>query len=282
MGCKVTKILPEGDDTTIDKLFYQLQKYAEQLKKLNLGPVVELGVKEFHKLCLKFARNVTMHGRASFDEIIEKSFLNAFFTSTNMGCFTKGCFLETCSYVCVGILRFATLAGHKKVVKRALKGIADKIATKASTNFVKYFFQNVVENAASNQHRLLRPSLLKTIGGTVAEEFVENAGKIYRAKAGATVAFKTGLITDGAILGFTLGYATWQYSKGNIDRAQLKRTTITSTSAAAGSVGMSSAGVFIGTLILPGVGSFVGGCVGGIAGHYMGHKIGEVVDDTIA
>ena len=279
MGNTISDNLQNGDDTPVEKLINQ---FADYLIKLNLGPVVELSIKGFHKLCSKFAQNVVMHGRASFDEIIEKSFLNAFFTGIKMGCFTKGCFLETCSYVCAGILRFAKFAGHEKVVKRALQGIADKIATKASTNFVKYFFQNVVENAASNQHRLLRPNLLKTIGGTVAEEFVENAGKFSQAKAGAKIAFKTGLITDGAILAFTLGYASWQYSKGNIDGAQLKRTAITSTSAAAGSVGMSSAGVFIGTLIFPGVGSFVGGFIGGIAGHYVGHTVGKIFDDTIA
>ena len=190
--------------------------------------------------------------------------------------------LEICSYVCAGILHFAQLVGHQQVVQRALKDIADKIAETASTNFVKYFFQNVVENAARNQQRLLRPGLVKTIGGTLAEEFAKNAGNISRAKAGAKVAFKTGLITDGAILAFTLGYATWQYKKGNIDGAHLRRTAVTSTSAAAGSVGMSSAGVFIGTMIFPGVGTFVGGVVGGIAGHYMGHKVGEAVDNKIA
>lgn len=117
----------------------------------------------------------------------------------------------------------------------------------------------------------IKPALFRAAGGTIGQEVVEGVGKLSKANASAISTFKSGVVIDGFIFGCTLTYSAIQYQKGNIDEEQFRRIAVTRGTATAGSVCASSAGAFLGTMVFPGVGTFVGGVVGGIVGDFIGN-----------
>lgn len=276
MGNIFALALPEGVCTTIKSVVKGICDSASQLHDHEL---FKLTIEKFYNLCMRFAKTVVLTGKADIDQIVEKSVVSGFFGMITCE-LTKKDFLNTCRWVCSGIYQIANSTGYRKQIYTALKEIANTLAESATTPFMRFFFKNVVDNATATSVST-KPALIKATGATIAEELVEGAGKLTKANASAVSTLKTGLFFDGLVWGYTVGYATWQYHKGNIDEQQLQRVAVTRTTATAGSIGMSSAGAFVGTLVFPGVGTFVGSVVGGVVGDLIGSGVGESIDNAI-
>ncbi len=82
------------------------------------------------------------------------------------------------------------------------------------------------------------------------------------------------LIIDGVVAFVTIGKAGYEYYDGRRTLEDFRLTVNRRIYAAFGSVGMSAAGAYAGTLLLPGVGTSIGTVVGGVAGDYMGSWLG--------
>lgn len=64
-------------------------------------------------------------------------------------------------------------------------------------------------------------------------------------------------------------------------RNKFKKYVVKRSASGVGVVGGATAGVVIGSLILPGVGTFLGGVVGNMVGKYVGSHAGEAVGGAL-
>ena len=261
--------LPKGVATTVGELLNSIPQYVFS----------ELSLMTLYSFAGQFARKVCPSGEASLDGIVAKSLCAAFFTTRE--CFTRREFLTCCQKVVEQLYKRinslpASLATHLNV---ALKTALERLSKASSSPLIATFFKDVlIEETVTTSSKTLQAA--RAVTSTAAEEVLENVSKFTRASQSAKSALKFGAIIDGTVAFATIGYNGYRYSQGEINGREFKRVAIRRSSAAVGSVGMSAAGSFIGTLIFPGVGTFIGGMVGGIAGDYTGSWYGGMLDDV--
>ena len=265
---RIIQILPDGIQTTIKRLSSDV---ALILKKNDLEEVAQLAMKDFHDLCVDLAENGEIEEE---DDNHTKVAFRISIMSTIKNKFTEGFFFETCNLVCAAILYLARLLRCENIISVALDKVVCSIGGIAKSSYIEYFFKNVVKNAAKNPLQILKTGLRASAAASVVRA---GSGALKGASSTARTALHTGLITEGAILLFMVGYDVWRYLNGEIDFKKLIQKIVKKVSAAAGSVGMSVAGMFIGTLIFPGIGSFLGGFIGSIIGHMIGGYIGNQI-----
>lgn len=126
-------------------------------------------------------------------------------------------------------------------------------------------------------------TVVKVTGKEVVEEISEQAAsRLAQAKVCVRSTVLVGAVVEGVFLGCSVARKSYDYSRGRITRSELRQHTIKRSSAAVGSVGLCAAGSFIGTLVFPGVGTFVGGVIGGVVGEMGGAKVGQGIDHLVA
>ena len=274
MGNELACFLPKGWDTQVKEVVTPALKTFEVFKLTTLQ-----WLKDF---ALHFARSISISGDADFKQVVAKSVASSLLSCIKQP-FTRGQFLTFCKDVVKELLRRSE---NYKAVQQffgsILKETLNSVCTVANCPFVKEFFNNVLKNAreeiaAEAARTSAQQQLAKAATETVAEELIENTTKLSRASKSGVQALKVGVVVDGCAWLASVGYTYYRYRQNQIDRTTAQRTVIKRTGAAVGSIGLGAAGTFIGTMLLPGVGTFVGGFIGGLAGDYIGSQAGDKV-----
>ena len=257
--------------TTVRELLKSVPQYVANFGEFTLAKLVTFAG--------QFARNVCSCGEADLKDVVVKSLFST------LGCdyFTTREFLTCCQKVVEQLYkRINSLPASLATctfLKAALKKTLEELSKASPSLWIEIFFKDIIEETASTSRAVIDLQATRAVTSTAAGEVFENVSKYTRASQSAKSALKFGALVDGTVVVATIGYAGYKYSQGKIDGREFKRVTIRRSSAAVGSVGMSAAGSFVGTLLFPGVGTVIGGIAGGIAGDYTGSWFGGVVDD---
>lgn len=134
-------VLPDGLQTTVKSLVIEFCD-----TKLLDHELIKAKIDEFYDFCLSFAKTVVLTGKADFNHVVDKSLLIGIFGTFTCKLLSKDV-LNTCRWVCAGIQKIATNIGHTKGIYAALKEVASTLAKNAKTPYMKFFFDNVVDNA---------------------------------------------------------------------------------------------------------------------------------------
>jgi len=274
MGNELACFLPEGWDTQVKEVVNSALNTFEVFKLTTLQ-----WLKDF---ALQFARCISITGDADFKQVVSKSMSSSLLSCITQP-FTRGQFLTFCKDVVKGLLRRSeNYKAVQELLCSVLMETLNSVCAVANCPVVREFFNNVLKNAreemiAEVARTSARQQLAKAATETVAEELIENTTKLSRASKSGVQALKVGAIVDGCVWLGSVGYTYYRYRQNEIDKPTAQRTVIKRTGAAVGSIGLGAAGTFIGTMLLPGVGTFVGGFIGGFAGDYIGSQAGDKV-----
>ena len=228
-----------------------------------------------------FATSVDSNGDATVGAVLMKCLSSACLSTVKCSC-TRKPFLDFCNKVIVAVMKYGNslAATQNELLRKAVEKVANTIVEKAVNPVVKRFFTQTVENAvpactAVHAAQSGNGALNQLAGEVLVEEAVENISKLTLAKSSAKSALKWGFVVEGACLAYTIYDSHTKLKKKEITSDQYTRTVVKRSSGAAASLGGGAVGSFVGTLVLPGFGSFVGGFVGGVAGDYLGSWLGE-------
>ena len=219
------------------------------------------------------AEYLRLNGEFALTDIVSKAISNACFACFQ--CFTVDGFMGLCKESVKHILRKAANISveSKDLIVEALKETASGIKALCSDRIVGQVFGTIVERAAEE---------IAEEGGRVitAAKHTLEAGSI-GARAAAKSAFVVSAFFEGALFAGTAATSAYQYHKGEIPGEIARRRLVKRGSSAAGSISMTTAGAAVGTMLLPGVGTFIGGFVGGFLGEWGGARVGEAIDDRL-
>ena len=235
---------------------------------------------------LQFARGVSINGDADFGLVVSKS-ASFSLLSCIWEPFTRGEFLVFCKDAVKGLLRrtegckLIASAVRQRLLSELNKTLTG-VSAVANCPIIRDFFNNICstaqeEIAAEAARKTAKEQFAKAATETVAEELIETTTRLSRASKSGVQALKVGAAVDGVLWLGSVGYTYYRYRNKQIDKPTAQRTVIKRSGAAVGSIGLGAAGTFVGTLVLPGVGTLVGGFIGGLAGDYFGSKVGEEV-----
>ena len=305
MGDRMSCLINISWSTPINKLII-----ANTLESYKIFGHISL--EDLHKFANAFSEQIlTARGTAVFDAVLAKSvFISS--AAAKMSGFTFRQLTECSKHVLEAIANRAMDLSYalREQLFTQLDTIVSALSSNAKSVTVAETYHNIlketIETAKSYKSKTVQVvqsvsyesktvqvvqsvsyksktvQVVQSISGSMAEEVVESTAK-YSARAAqcAKASLKAGVVFDGACLAYSAGKSYMKYRNGGITWEEHRETLMKRTGGAAGSVGMGAIGTFVGTLVFPGLGSFVGGVIGGLAGDYMGSWAGNEVDKTL-
>ena len=219
-------------------------------------------------------------GKLTLPQAAEKSFICA--------CLTIKGFLEVQNSVAQRTVEKVTMAmaeqgapseGMESVFREA---VTSDLPTRAlgglAREFVEETSQPLVEGVMVEGVRWVA----REAGRDVARGAAGPAsGRLALARLSLGPAVCVSLVFDVALLFVSVWERYRDYTRGVASWRDLCRHSILRSSAFGGSTGLRVFGTFVGTLVVPGVGTFVGGVVGGLLGEMGGARLGEWLDQTV-
>ena len=244
-----------------------------------------IALDKLHEFANAFSEQITARGAAVFDAVLAKSAFTSSIAAKMSG-FTFRQLTECSKHILEVIANRAmdlSYASREQLFTQ-LETIVSALCSNAKSLTVAETYRNILKEtieAVKSSYKSKTVQVVQSISGSVAEEVVESTVKYSRAAQCAKASLKAGVVIDGACLAYSAGKSYMKYRDGTILWEEHRETLMKRTGGAAGSVGMGAIGTFVGTLILPGLGSFVGGVIGGVAGDYIGSWAGNKADKTL-
>ena len=206
---------------------------------------------------------------------------------SNLSNVTNGKFLSFCKLVIDSLAQIAGSLSKRRqhvFVQHIQDALISIYNEPDCTPYLQNFFQDLMKWVEEKIAKLSAGSALNNIiSGAAAtlKETGKNAAKQTVAKSVAKRAFATSFFIDGALLGLTATHSYYLYKDGKLSSDECKQILVERSTATAGSIGGTTTGAFVGTLLFPGVGTFLGGVVGGMVGDFLGSKIGGELYDAV-
>ena len=275
-----------------DHSYLQLQAMGNILKKgwgttvndLKDGAVDgDITMEDLKAVATQFAKSTDSNGDATVGAVFLKCLSSSYLSTVKCTC-TKKPFLVFCRKVADALFEYGKFLGPTQM--EALRLMVGKVASALSESAVnptvKKVFKEVAGRATATGGNGAINGVVKGTAGAVAEEIAENSlSRVAQASSSAKSALKWGFVVEGACWAYTVYESKKKLNNKEITPKQHRKTVITRTGGATGSLGGGALGSFVGTLIFPGVGSFIGGFVGGVAGDYLGSWVGDQVDEAL-
>ncbi len=269
-------VLSNGFDTPVREIL------IDRNEKRTVPAFEEMSIGRFNIVVQQFVAKAAV--RSEQDFILPSSFNDVWNKHINI---TNGNFLSFCKLIIESLAQIAVLL--RKIKQRLLvQDIQDALVNICNepgcTPFLQNFFQRLIKWAEEEIAKLSAGSALNNVISGVAatlQKTGKNSTKQIVAASAARRAFAASVVVDVGLLGFGASYSYHQYKVGNLSYSEHKQVVAKRSAAAIGSITGTTAGAFVGSLMLPGVGTFFGGFIGGMIGDSLGSKVGEELYDAV-
>ncbi len=269
-------VLTHGFDTLVRDILTRKEKRT-------LPAFEDISIGRFKDFVQQFAAKSNV--KTKEDLLLSSSYINKIWS--NLKNVTNGTILSFCTLIIESLVQIAVPLNKRRqhLFVQDIQDALISICTEPGcTEYLYTFFQNLIKWAKEEIAKLSAGSALNNIiSGAAAtlQETGKHASKKTVAYTAAKTALAASVLVDGTLLGITASHSYYQYQMGYSSFGECKQHIAQRSTATLGSIGGTTTGAFVGTLVFPGVGTFVGGVIGGMFGDFLGSKLGVAAYDAM-
>lgn len=265
--------LSNGYDTPVREIL---------IEKRTVPAVEEISIGIFNIVVQQFVAKSAVRSEDDLKLCINisssSSYINIWSKLTSV---TNRKFLSFCKLVIESLAQIAAPLSKRRQhflvqdIQKALFKICDQ---PGCTPYLQTFFEEL--------RKWAEEKIAKLSTGSALNNFLSGAAVIVTskqtvAKSVAKTASVASTVVDGTLLLLTMTHSYYLYKKKKLSYDELQQIFVERSTATMGSIGGTTTGACIGSLVLPGVGTFFGCVVGGMVGEFLGSKIGGELYDAV-